>query len=104
MSDDTAHLVEALARLETLDRILGDPGGFRHPKDYWEVERLQRWVTPIAQDPPNWGIEKADPLTERCYELEDQVRARAQVLMAAIRREDALYKKRVSSINEGSHE
>jgi len=95
---DTEHLIEALARLETLDTILGDPGGHRHPKDYWEVVRLQRWVAPLAQDPPNWGMENEDPLTERSYELEGPIRDRVAILRAAIMREDLAYQERVRAL------
>lgn len=92
--DDTDFLVEALARLRAIDSILGDPGGPRHPRDYWDTERQIRWVEPLAVDPPNWDSDDT-PILVREEELDALVEARARELRQCVRAEEAAYQKRV---------
>lgn len=91
---DTELLIEALARLEAIDMVLGDPGGPRHPKDYWDTERLVRWVAPLHSDPPDWEHE-TDPLIEALDAHSDAVTARSLELRRRVRAEDERYQARV---------
>lgn len=94
--NDTDLLVEALARLRAIDWVLGDPGGPRHPKDYWDVERQVRWVEPLASDPPNWDLDET-PLLDREEELDAKVDTRARVLRQRVRDEERAYQARVKA-------
>lgn len=100
--NDTDLLVEALARSQALDWILGDPAG-SHP-NYDTAVRQARWITAVSVYPTNWNLNQGelddadeDPLTVRRAALDEAVMERAILLRQRVRGEEAAYQPRVEA-------
>jgi len=89
-------LLEALARIQTMIWLLGDPGGPRHPKDYWEVERKMHWVEAFANDEQGDWDHEFDPFEEFEDANLEQINQRASMLLKLVKDEEIAYQKRLS--------
>jgi hypothetical protein len=99
----SALLVEALARLEALDMLPGDPGGPFYCKDADDLAMAMRWIGPMHSDPPDW--ERDDDPLEAAWDWDknpvmwQSVRDRADELLKRIRQEMFNYYGRVAKVN-----
>lgn len=87
-----ALLVEALARLEALDRMMGDFGGPFHPHEIEDVVHSVQWINAVHSSPPDWE-EESDPLASE-NGLEDvwaDAEDRSRVLVGRLREELVSY-------------
>lgn len=84
--DYRALLIEALARLQALDMLPGDPGGPFHVRDVNDLEMTMRWIEPVRTDPPSWGGDEPDPLIEWAdVDTSEEIDARAMALLSRLR-------------------
>lgn len=96
-------LIEALARLEALDMLPGDPGGPFYVRDAGDLMMSMRWISAVRTDPPTWD-DDGDPL-EAAWDWEKDeatwklVSDRADELLKRIRRELVAYHERVKASN-----
>lgn len=68
LNTENAHqrelLIEALARLEALDTLPGDPGGPFYCRDADDLAMTMRWIKCVRTDPPSWHDDEHDPLDQ----------------------------------------
>lgn len=98
--DYKALLIEALARLEALDMLPGDPGGPFYVRDAGDLMMAMRWISAVRTDPPSWSdYSELDPLSAvQDLAMTEAVDARASVLLDRIHAEMFRYYERVAKV------
>lgn len=101
LAEQEALLIEALARLEALDHMVGDFGGPFHVEELEDMVHSVTWIGAMHSEPPDWE-RLEDPLdanadddgVDPLNDLWDDVEARAIVLRDRLRREHVAYHER----------
>jgi hypothetical protein len=99
--DYKALLIEALARLEALDMLPGDPGGPFYCRDADDLAMAMRWISAVRTDPPSWSDHsELDPLSAvQDLEMTREVDERALLLLDRMRKELFHYYERVAKVS-----